>query len=165
MENLYALNISIRYDNVLRFFHYLILRDGLHTNIHRSKYAGVSENCQFCNLTRESSIHLFWDCHLVIDFRHRVNSRISNEFNFLKLIPNTAKDRILGYRFKEADNFSFIFYTYLNRYIWITKLKEFNLSFDAFKNYLNKNLIIQKKAKSLTCLEHLNISNIWNVIN
>ena len=120
--------------------------------------------CQFCNLFRETSIHMFWDCHKVTDFRNLVTNRISNEFNFLKLVPNTPKDRILGYKFKDADDFGFVFYLYLNRYIWITKLKEFTLSFDAFRNYIKKNLIIQKKAQSLKCLDNLNINNLWNAI-
>ena len=102
-KRLYILNKSIKFDNSIRFFHFLLLREGLHTNVHRSYYAGVSDMCTFCNNEREYSIHMLWDCNVITNFRNQVNNSISNTFRFLRLVPFTPKDRILGYRFKDAE--------------------------------------------------------------
>ena len=161
---LYKLNSKIKWDNHIRFFHFLLIRDGLHTNVQRAKYAGISEECSFCHNFRETSQHLLWGCDHVMEFRNEITNNISNEFNFLKLVPNTPKDRILGYRFIGGDNFEFAFYTYINRFIWISKLKNNPLELRAFKNYLNHCLKIQLAAGIMTCLEMVNINNIWRQI-
>ena len=139
----------------------MILRDNLHTNIHRAHYTGISNLCTFCNIFRETVAHLLWDCHVVRAFRTDVNNALTNNFFFLKLIPNTGKDRILGNRFSNADNFGFIFYTYVSRFVWITKLRQTDLDLNNFKNYINNALKIQKSAGILTCLENLDIDNLW----
>ena len=139
----------------------MIIRDGLHTNINRAKYAGVPEECSFCHNFRETSQHLLWGCDHVIELRNEIARNISHDFRFLNLVPNTPKDRILGYRFRGGDNFEFAFYTYINRYIWNTKHRGNPLDFQAFKNYLKSCLQIQAAAGVMTCLELLNINNIW----
>ena len=160
-EHLYQLNASIKYDNQIKFYFYLVLRDGLHTNIHRSKYTNTVDTCTFCNNFRETSEHLLWSCDNVISFRNEVNNNLAQGFYFLKHIANTAKDRILGHCHRGTDNFDFIFYLYLSRYIWISRCKEVLPELQGFKNYLNLCLKIQKSAKILTCLELLDLDNIW----
>ena len=142
-------------------FFYLILRDGLHTNIHRSKYTDVPDSCTFCAIFRETLEHMLWSCDKVIDFRNEINNNLSQGFQFLKHVANTSKDRVLGYCNRGSDNFDFIFYLYICRYIWITRCKEGTLDLIGFKNYLNQCLKIQKSAKILTCLELLDIDHIW----
>ena len=158
-KKLYKLNKTISFDNSIRFYHFLLLRDGLHTNVHRSHYAGISDMCTFCNQSREYSIHMLWDCPIVCTFRNEINNAISQNFRNLKLVPFTPKDRILGYRFNNADCIEFVFYTYVNRYIWLSKLRQTNPTLLAFKNYLKTMTDIQKKANVLTCLD--NIDNLW----
>ena len=160
-ECLYKLYSSIKYDNQIKFFVYLIHREGLHTNINRAKYTDTSENCTFCNNFRETTEHLLWSCNIVIDFRIAVNDSLGPEFNFLKHVSNTSKDRVLGYCWRGSDVFDFVFYTYINRFIWLCKIKKNVPELNGFKNYLNTCLKIQKSAGILTCLELLNIDSIW----
>ena len=127
----------------------------------RISFAGISENCTFCNRFRETTEHLLWSCDNVIEFRNEIRENLSQEVAFLNLVSNTPKDRILGYCYRGSDNFEFIFYMYVNRYIWLTKLKEGNLSILAFKNYLGQCLKIQKAAGVLTCLELIHINHLW----
>ena len=112
-------------------------------------------------LYRETAEHLLWSCKKVIEFRNTINSNLSNYFNFLKHVPNTSKCRILCQSQRGSDNFDFLFYTYVNRFIWISKIKKSDPDLLGFKNYLGQCLKIQKSAGVLTCLELLDIDSIW----
>ena len=104
---------------------------------------------------------MLWDCQHVINFRQNINDNIGQDFSFLKLVPNNMKSRILGYSFKGSDNFEFVFYMYVNRFIWLAKLRGMIPTLAPFKTYLKQNLLIQLKANILTCMELLDINNIW----
>ena len=158
---LYKLNSSIKYDNTIRWHHYLILRDNLNTNTHSVHYRGGTDLCTFCDRERETTDHLLWRCDIVKDFRQRIADNINNEFSFLNLVPNTPKSRILGYTYRGSDNFEFIFYQYINRFIWLSKHRQGWPNIHHFKNYVNERLAIQKEAGILTCLELLHLDYLW----
>ena len=146
---------------LIRWHHYLILRDNLNTNTHSVHYRGGTDQCTFCNRERETTDHLLWRCDIVKDFRQRIADNINNEFSFLNLVPNTPKSRILGYTYKGSDNFEFIFYQYINRFIWLSKHRQGWPNIHHFKNYINERLAIQKEAGILTCLELLHLDYLW----
>ena len=157
------MNNKIKFCNSLKFFHLLILKNNLETNTRSVHYRSPTDQCTFCNRERETNLHLLWECDLVKIFRAELINEISN--NQLKFLinrtPNTAKARILGTHFNKPDNFAFVFFLSLNRYIWLTKLREGVLNTIAFKNHFNAFVSLQKSAKILTCLNIFNQDTFW----
>ena len=64
-------------------------------------------------------------------------------------------------QYQKIGYWDFVFYTYLCRYIWVTKIKQTDLDLIGFKNYLHQCLKIQKSANVLSCLELINIDSMW----
>ena len=141
--------------------------DNIETNTRSVHYRSPSDLCTFCGRLRETTLHLFWDCDIVKNFRIEVMNNISNANNLfrqkLTTIPNTAKARILGNHTTKPDNFAFIFYLSLIRYIWITKLREGIPNIIAFKNFFNAFTKLQKNAKILRCLNNFNSDLFWTL--
>ena len=162
-SKLYRLNEKIKFCNTLRFFHLLILKGNLETNTRSVHYRSPTELCTFCNRERETNLHLLWDCNSVTTFRQNVVNEISNSplKHIITNTPNTPKARILGTHFKKPDDFAFIFFLSLNRYIWLTKLREGNLNLVSFKNHFNAFVKLQKSAKILSCINNYNEDNFW----
>ena len=162
-ENIHALNSNISYCNNLGFFNLLVVKDNLETNTRSVHYRSPDNLCTFCKLLPETCLHLLWDCTKVRKFRLEANNilkygPLKNEIN---LIPNTAKSRLLGNNFKNVANFPFIFLLLMNRYIWLTKLRENELSPNAFKNFSLSFLKLHKLAKSINCFKNLDLEDIW----
>ena len=76
-NGLYRLNMSIKYDNNVKFFHKLLLRDSLQTRSKTSNYRGETDICGFCNLERETNFHLFWGCQIVTNLRNEARNSLN----------------------------------------------------------------------------------------
>ena len=161
---LYKLNEQIKFCNHLRFFHFLILKGNLETNTRSVNYRTATDQCTFCNRERETNDHLLWNCVKVREFRSNVHNAISNHPRKISLqsVPNTCMDRVLGTFTTKADNFPFMFYLTLNRYIWLTKLREGELNILAFKNHFDSFFKIQKSARVVECVSTLDLNTFWN---
>ena len=162
-KKIYRINEQIKFCNTLRFFHLILIKDNIETNTRSVHYRSPSDLCTFCNRERETSYHLFWNCDIVRNFRNEVFNSIANH-NFkiaLNSVPNNAKSRIIGTHAIKADNFAFVFFLCLNRYLWITKLREGQPNIIAFKNHFNSFAKLQMSAKILRCFRNLKCSRAW----
>ena len=160
-QKLYNLNASITFDNHLKFFNILVLKDNLETNTRQVYYRTDSNMCTFCNQAPETTLHLLWSCSKVTSFRREISRNIGNDFYFLNNVPNLPRFRLLGVGFSDSDSLKFIFYLSIYRYIWLTKHFEGDLNLQAFKNHFSSFINIQTGAEHLTCLEDLDFSNLW----
>ena len=71
-DQLYKLNISLNYDNNLKFFHFLILKFNLFTNDQAHHARGGLDLCYFCQNVREDTYHLLYECNIVFNFYNEV---------------------------------------------------------------------------------------------
>ena len=64
----------INFDNKLKLLQIQIIKHNLKTNIIVSKFIrDLNELCSFCQMTRETIYHLFYDCHVTSELRRHVN--------------------------------------------------------------------------------------------
>ena len=59
---------KIQYDLVqikLRVFYFRFITRTIPLNVVRAKYANCSPKCTFCDLVDETTIHVYWECHIV----------------------------------------------------------------------------------------------------
>ena len=161
-KQIYHLNSTIKFDNHLKFFNLLVIKDNLETNTRQVHYRVDSNLCTFCNQEPESTIHLLWNCPLVRTLRREISRNIADNYYFLNNnIPNLPRYRILFHGIRDSDSLKFVFYLNLNRYIWLTKHHGGILNFEAFKNFIGSFIKIQKNAEILTCIEDMEPEDLW----
>ena len=86
-------------DNILKEFQFKILHRYLATNDLLFKMEKVnSRKCTFCNLWRETILHLFYECYCVRDQLFQV--QIALERLDCSVEKLTCKDVVLGYQLK-----------------------------------------------------------------
>jgi hypothetical protein len=91
---IYCIPFSVTKDTKLKDFQYKLIHRILITNSFLHK-CGLKETelCTFCTETKESIVHIFWECNYVRNFWLAIG-------NFLKIcgvgLPFNAKDIIFG---------------------------------------------------------------------
>ena len=106
---------------------------------------------------------MLWECDKVQTLRREIQNNMKRGPVKTQLgkIPHTAKARLLGTNCKESDSIDFVFLVLINRYIWITKLRENTLNLQAFKGFYKNFMFIQKEARILKSIKDIEVSDIW----
>ena len=160
-NGLYKLNIGIKFDNNVKFFHKLLLRDSLQTKSKTSNYREENDICGFCNNARETNYHLFWECQVVANLRLNAKNALNAHYAIDNEIFTDFRYFGFGQKFECADTWGFLFCIDFLKYIWYGKFLEYNINLVAFKRYLNRFLVIQKGAKILKSVSNMNVNQLW----
>mgnify|MGYP000278898940 CR=1 FL=1 len=79
-KQIFACPYTLTIDTTLRAFQYKYILEILHDNSFLHKYCSVpSSLCDFCFMTRDSSSHMFWECHIIQAFWRNVNSLFTKQ--------------------------------------------------------------------------------------
>ena len=110
-EMLYTMPFKCTKNNKLLMFQFKILHRTLATNAVLHRY-GLKEThmCDFCNETKETICHLFWECMFVRNLWIEISEFVLQRCNFTILLDK--KDLILG----ETTNESLYLFTVLVKY-------------------------------------------------
>ena len=127
------LTIPLRITNStkLRDYQFRLINRCLTTNITRSKYTQISEECSFCNCHPETLKHLLWDCQKVqklwTAFKKWTSSLLDDKniaFNYADVVFNE-------YRGPQKILMNMLILI-MKRYIYVTKCKGNQLNFMAY---------------------------------
>ena len=82
-KKIYFLIRNTTLDTKAHMFQYKVLRNTLYVNKMRFKFGkGISPECSFCKLHKETMIQLFYDCLIVKRIWNQLKSIMSNNINF-----------------------------------------------------------------------------------
>jgi hypothetical protein len=128
----------------LCWFQYRIIHRILGTNTFLYKIKVKDCNlCTFCKEEPETIEHLLWGCHKVSDLWHELNRWIF-EMTYIE-IPLNLEIAMFGLLHPYDANLIKNKIILLTKfYIFRTKVNEEMVNFEALKNYLKENLILEK---------------------
>jgi hypothetical protein len=128
----------------LCWFQYRIIHRILGTNTFLYKIKVKDCNfCTFCKEKPETIEHLLWRCHKVSDLWHELNRWIF-EMTYIE-IPLNLEIAMFGLLHPYDANLIKNKIILLTKfYIFRTKVNEGMVNFEALKNYLKENLILEK---------------------
>ena len=144
-KKIYVQIINITIDTKLRSFQYKYLMHILPNNKQLFKYGMIESSlCDFCSMTTESNIHLFWECSYVQPFWNQI--RI-----FFNVKLNTPSENFLTYQSfcnvninnKTKSNCINCIILLGKYFIFKTKYQKTTPSFNEFKYYLKYKLHIE----------------------
>lgn len=128
-------------------FQYKILHRFLGTNslLYKCKLK-ETHLCSFCNETKETILHLFWECPVVKNFWIEIRELFKNRCNVI--LPNTADQIILG---SEISDISINFFIVLIKYyIYSCKCTGTNLSPLGAQTMLKQTYLIEKLSSTFS---------------
>ena len=108
-----------------------------------------SNKCTFCNLYKESIVHLFYDCYIVKNLWSKIENvlnRIDNE-----VVEMCCKDVILGYKLQtnlksNITNNNIILH--IKMYIWQCKNLNLFPSYRKLKEFIEKRKLLEPILES-----------------
>ena len=138
---IYCIPFSVTKDTKLQDFQYKLIHRILITNSFLYK-CGLKETelCTFCTETKESLVHIFWECNYVRNFWLSIG-------NFLIIcglgLPFNAKDIILGLTEHISINNVLIILKY---YIYVCRCKYRDLDLEGGLEFLKYVINIEKAS-------------------
>ena len=141
-KKIYFLIQNTNLDTKAHMFQYKVSHNTLYVNKMLFKFGKViSPACSFCKLHEETTIHLFYDCLIVKRIWNQLKSILSNNFNFLISLPQSA---IFG--FWDVDTNEHLI---LNHLLIIFKMYIYNARTTGYLN-ISHLLIYIKGIKNIT---------------
>ena len=151
IESMFVVPRVCTRDNVHKEFQFKILHRYLPTNDLLFKMEKVnSRKCTFCNLYKETILHLFYECYCVRDLWFQVQTVLERlDCSVEKL---TCKDVILGYQLKSDTKLNVgvnNVILHVKSYIW--KCKPLNLvpSYNKLVEYIGSRMILEPNLENL----------------
>ena len=140
---------TITMSTKLRMFQYKVLSKKLTTNVLRNKWDNtISPLCYFCDATKETIIHILWECPKVATFWHNLKRwieyicKIKIEWNTTIIVTNKYE----GYE----NRFINIVILVAKQYIYATKCLGEKLLVKKCINNLHKIFIVEKEISFQT---------------
>ena len=94
-EYIFQLPFCCTKNNKFRIFQFKIIHRTLCTNASLYKFKlKETHMCSFCNETKETIYHLFWECPLIRNFWIEIGDLLLNQCNFR--VPQTDSEILLG---------------------------------------------------------------------
>lgn len=149
IENMFVLPRMCTNDMVIKEFQYKILHKYLPTNylLHKMKMI-ESQKCTFCNLYRETIIHVFFDCVETKNIWYKIQTSLAKIDS--RVVKLTRKDVILGYDLEKISPSNMLINNvilHVKAYLWKCKVLFLNPSYIKLKEY------IENKKQLESCLE------------
>ena len=149
----YTLPYKVTRDTNVRWFQYRLIHRILSTNTFLYKI-GISQNnlCSFCNNAVETIVHLFWECNLVNNFWHNLESWLKGECVHIIELNITKEDVILGIQnIRRADNVINLIILLAKQYIYRIKYKNTVPVLQHFKKSITLQYNIEKYIAFSNC--------------
>ena len=138
-KKIYLLPHSFKLSNKAKEIHYKILHNYVATGnlMYKMKIIN-SPRCNFCDLYKQTSQHLFFDCTHVKNFWFRISDLLRDEYGIF--INITLKDVLFGH--VTILNYELInkILIYAKLYIYNCKCQEKDLVLNSFINFFKKNV-------------------------
>ena len=141
--DIFTITKQLTKDTKLQMFQYQILHNILVTNSKLVYYKIKTSNlCTFCNESKETIIHLFFECKktklLFIDLMKWLGDVCGMKIPFLK-------SNLLVGLFPVQDNLlQNLFILYFKRYVYLTRCNNKNLNIISLKEFIKHNIYIEK---------------------
>ena len=141
--DIFTITKQLTKDTKLQIFQYQILHNILVTNSKLVYYKIKTSNlCTFCNESKETIIHLFFECKktklLFIDLMKWLGDVCGMKIPFLK-------SNLLVGLFPVQDNLlQNLFILYFKRYVYLTRCNNKNLNIISLKEFIKHNIYIEK---------------------
>ena len=130
---------SIQFSNTLKWFQYQINRSCLKTNAIICHFVhNQSDRCTFCDLEKETILHLFWDCPKIKQFYVTLEPFLS-QFN-IPWPPLSREAYIFGDHKSSFLCETEYVYLHIKHYIWVTRCLKDGFCLEALKNKLRFNI-------------------------
>ena len=137
----YRLAKAMTLESKMHFFQYQILHRTLVTNS-KLMYFGIKDNnnCTFCQTTKESILHLFWDCELVKEFWLSLCDFIKKNCN----INLDINRRSILFGSLDCEKSTNCILLWAKDYIYCCRCKEAKPECLGYQGVLKKNITIEK---------------------
>ena len=137
----YSIVRKITLESKLQFFQFQILHRILVTNS-KLFYYGIKENnkCSFCESTKETIVHLLWDCRYAQDFWADLRVWLNQEHSIQIILDRVS---VLFGMLKWKDSISCIV-LWAKYYIYCCRCKNIKPSIQGFKNTLANYVRLEK---------------------
>ena len=97
--------------------------------------------CSFCNETKESILHLFWDCMVVKNLWLEIDSFIQNTCNIY--LPLSAKSIILGVD-PSGTHLTSLLIVLVKYYIYSCRFRSMTPCFIGAKTFIKQSYLTEK---------------------
>ena len=148
VKNMYVLPRMCTDDMILKELQYKVLHKYLPTNDLLYKMKKIStKKCTFCNMYRENTIHIFYECTHVKQVLFKVQEIICKLDNQPSVF--TIKDVILGFRMHDLSvsnlkiNNLILHY---KMYIWKCKILFVQPSYNKLKEYIGSRQLYESRV-------------------
>jgi exonuclease III len=153
IERMFLLPRICTQDNSLKEFQYKLLNRYLPTNALLFKMDKINSNkCNFCNLYKESIVHLFYDCCIVRNLWFNVEIVLSRIYN--EVIELCCKDVILGYKLQSSINSNVKINNiilHVKMYIWQCKTLNLFPSYSRLIEFIGKRKMLEPILETFFC--------------
>lgn len=143
-KSIYILPAKCSNNTKIHWFQYRIIHRILATNDLLYKYKIKQDNlCSFCKTSRETLIHLFWDCEIVQEFWENVETWIAEKSDYIIIADELSC--IFGLFRTEFYNITINYILILTRYyIYKCKIKNKKLNMKTWKHEVKNFIMIEK---------------------
>ena len=140
----YMLTAEISYDNKMKWLQFQLVRNSLYTNYKVNKFnSHMSPFCTFCLQRSQNSknlelvSHVFKECSIV----HVLWTGVQSWLNSLGInLPLDTKSLLFGVHEQPATSVVNYVILTVKYYIWVSRLRNQSLFYDAYQGFLFKRL-------------------------
>ena len=152
LERMFILPRMCTKDNIIKEFQYKLLNRILPTNNLLFKMDKTDSNkCSFCNLYKESIVHLFYDCLIVKNLWLIVEQALERVDGIVREL--TCKDIILGYQLQNSPKLNVIINNvilHVKFYVWKCKILNYVPSYNKLKEFIDVHKILESNLVSFS---------------